>query len=259
MLSSNAPIVIALRNYPITLLLIVICVAIFLLQIISGVDVTNPSNQDLIDWGANFLPLTFNAQSYRLFTSLFLHIGFLHLLFNCFALYYFGQVAEQIVGKIHFSCLFLLAGLGGNLLSNYLALIALLDDRTLPAISAGASGSIMGIGIALLVCALFKVQTATFKLNFQSLFWIMLINLSFGFIVSGIDNAGHIGGAVTGLVLGIAYSIRYYLIKKFQSHIIANLFVSCVYLAVCIKFYQEYSFLYERISNAIYLQPSLFS
>lgn len=77
-------------------------------------------------------------------TSLFLHIGFLHLLFNMFALYYFGQVAERMYGSVHLLLLFLLSGIGGNVLNNYLAWQGLNLMGYEPSVSAGASGGIMG-------------------------------------------------------------------------------------------------------------------
>ena len=112
----ESPIQQALHHYPITLALVVICIGVFALQLLFGVNPTNPTNQSLIAWGANFLPFSLGEAPWRLVTSLFLHIGFMHLLFNMFALYYFGQVAERMFGAVNFLALFLLSGVGGNLL-----------------------------------------------------------------------------------------------------------------------------------------------
>ena len=67
----------------------------------------------------------------------------------------------------------------------------------------------MGIGAALLIAALFKISVNGMVLNLKSLIIIMGINLVYGFAVPGIDNAGHIGGAVTGLVIALAFAIAY--------------------------------------------------
>ena len=67
----------------------------------------------------------------------------------------------------------------------------------------------MGIGAALLIAALFKISVNGMVLNLKSLIIIMGINLVYGFAVPGIDNAGHIGGAVTGLVIALAYALAY--------------------------------------------------
>jgi len=67
----------------------------------------------------------------------------------------------------------------------------------------------MGIGAALLIAALFKISVNGMVLNLKSLIIIMGINLVYGFAVPGIDNAGHIGGAITGLVIALAFAIAY--------------------------------------------------
>ena len=67
----------------------------------------------------------------------------------------------------------------------------------------------MGIGAALLIAALFKISVNGMMLNLKSLIFIMGINLVYGFAVPGIDNAGHIGGAITGLVIALAFAIGY--------------------------------------------------
>ncbi|MCK6157565.1 rhomboid family intramembrane serine protease [Moraxella osloensis] len=211
----ESPIQQALQHYPITLALVVMCVGVFALQLFFGVNPTNPTNQALIAWGANFLPFSLGEAPWRLVTSLFLHIGFMHLLFNMFALYYFGQVAERMFGAVNFLALFLLSGVGGNLLNNYLGLHSVMAGEP-PIISAGASGGIMGIGMALLVTALTKTSFNNFALNFRSLLIVMAINLSYGFLVGGIDNASHVGGAMIGGLLGMVYVMQYRAIRQQQ-------------------------------------------
>lgn len=205
----RSPLAVAIAEFPMTLGLIVVCVLVFICQTVMGVNPTEPTNQDLLNWGANFMPYTLSYEGWRMVTSLFLHIGFLHLLFNMFALYYFGQVAERMYGSVHLLLLFLLSGIGGNVLNNYLAWQGLNLMGYAPTLSAGASGGIMGIGTALLISALTKMQVGAWSLNFKSLLMVMVINIGYGFFVTGIDNAGHIGGAVTGLLLGLGYFWRY--------------------------------------------------
>ena len=207
-MSFQSPFHQGLRQFPMTLLLLAVCVGVWLLQLIVGVDVTHPSNQALLIWGANFLPYSIGDAPWRMVSSLFLHIGLLHLMFNMFALYYFGQVAERMFGSVNLLLLFILSGLGGNLLNLALGWQALALDE-LPVISAGASGGIMGIGMALLVTALLKTSINDIRLSTKSLLWVMAINLGYGFLVSGIDNAGHVGGAITGAILALLYIWQY--------------------------------------------------
>ena len=198
-----------LKTAPVTTLLLVSFIGLFIMQVLSGVDANNPSTEALLKWGANALPYTMDSEPWRLASSAFLHIGLMHLLFNGFAMYFFGQIAEPMFGSAKFLALFLLAAIGGNLLNNYVTWQGILDGTGQPGLSAGASGGIMGIGAALLIAALFKISVNGMVLNLKSLIIIMGINLVYGFAVPGIDNAGHIGGAVTGLVIALAFAIAY--------------------------------------------------
>lgn len=198
-----------LKTAPVTTLLLVSVIGLFIMQVLTGVDANNPSTDALLNWGANALPLTMTDDPWRLVSSAFLHIGLMHLLFNGFAMYFFGQIAEPMFGSAKFLALFLLAAIGGNLLNNYVTWQGMLEGTGQPGLSAGASGGIMGIGAALLIAALFKISANGMVLNLRSLIFIMGINLVYGFAVPGIDNAGHIGGAVTGLVIALAFAIAY--------------------------------------------------
>ena len=198
-----------LKTAPVTTLLLVSFIGLFIMQVLTGVDANNPSTEALLKWGANALPFTMTDDPWRLVSSAFLHIGLMHLLFNGFAMYFFGQIAEPMFGSAKFLALFLLAAIGGNLLNNHVTWQGILDGTGQPGISAGASGGIMGIGAALLIAALFKISVNGMVLNLRSLIFIMGINLIYGFAVPGIDNAGHIGGAITGLVIALAFAIAY--------------------------------------------------
>ena len=198
-----------LKTAPITTLLLASFIGLFIMQILTGVDANNPSTESLLNWGANALPYTMQEQPWRLVSSAFLHIGLMHLLFNGFAMYFFGQIAEPMFGSAKFLALFLLSAIGGNLLNSYVTWQDIIAGTGQPGLSAGASGGIMGIGAALLIAALFKISVNGMVLNLKSLIFIMGINLVYGFAVPGIDNAGHIGGAITGLIIALAFAIGY--------------------------------------------------
>ncbi|MFC0820458.1 rhomboid family intramembrane serine protease [Moraxella marmotae] len=200
------------RLTPVTLGLIVCFVLLAVIQWLMGVNIDNPSTADLLAFGANFLPRSMLDEPWRLVSAGFLHIGILHLLFNGFAMYYFGQVVEIIAGSVQSLLIFVLAVVGGNLLSNYLAWQAVLVDN-MPAVSAGASGGIIGMGAFLLVLAVFRSPTPV-QLNTKGLAIVMAVNLTMGFAIDGIDNAGHIGGFLVGLLLG---GVHAYALNKRQA------------------------------------------
>ncbi len=198
-----------LKTAPVTTLLLVSFIGLFIMQVLTGVDANNPSTEALLKWGANALPYTMGDEPWRLISSGFLHIGLMHLLFNGFAMYFFGQIAEPMFGSAKFLALFLLAAIGGSLLNNHITWQGILEGTGQPGLSAGASGGIMGIGAALLIAAFFKISVNGMVLNLKSLILIMGINLVYGFAVPGIDNAGHIGGALTGLIIALGIGIAH--------------------------------------------------
>ena len=210
-----------IRTWWFTALLISINAGLFSWQILSGVNITDPAPIDAITWGADFSPLTFSGQPERLFTSMFFHFGFIHLLLNMWALYIFGSVAEQLFGRVYYIALYCLAGLMGSVLSSYLtirhgyALLQHFDPNLLPHISAGASGAVMGLGAALTALSLFPtLPQQRFWLDKKSLLTIMAINLVFGFTMSGINNAAHIGGMIMGIILASLW----YCSQRFKNH-----------------------------------------
>jgi rhomboid protease GluP len=154
---------------------------------------TNTST--LIQFGAKFNPLILEGEWWRFFTPIILHIGFLHLAMNTLALFYLGTAVERIYGRLRFIFIYIAAGFGGSLASFMFS----------PNLSAGASGAIFGCFGALLYFGMIypKLFFRTMGLN---IFVVLAINLSFGFTVPGIDNAGHIGGLIGGfLATGIVH------------------------------------------------------
>ncbi|TYR82822.1 rhomboid family intramembrane serine protease [Priestia megaterium] len=150
----------------------------------------------LLEYGAKYNPLILAGEWWRFFTPIVLHIGFLHLLMNSFALYYLGSLVEQIYGNMRFLFIYIVAGFAGTLGSFVWT----------SSLSAGASGAIFGCFGALL----FLARTHP-KLFFRTIGYniiaIIVINLVFGFVVPGIDNAGHVGGLVGGFLAASIVSL----------------------------------------------------
>lgn len=169
-----------------TYIFMAVQILIFLLMEWAG---GSKSSIILIDFGAKFNPLILEGEWWRFITPMFLHIGFLHLFMNSLALYYLGTVVERIFGNFRFLFIYLIAGFGGTIASFLFS----------SSISAGASGAIFGCFGALLYFGYIypKLFFRTMGLN---IIIILAINLSLGFTISGIDNAGHIGGLAAGFL-----------------------------------------------------------
>jgi rhomboid protease GluP len=148
-------------------------------------------------YGANNGAATTDGEWWRLLTSMFMHYGLVHLLFNMWALFQTGQLVERLLGRGLFALTYLACGLAGGLLSIYWH-----GDRMW---SVGASGAIFGVYGALLGHFL-REHRAIPKVVFQPIMRSTLFfagyNLVYGMVNSSIDNSAHIGGFLTGIVLG---------------------------------------------------------
>lgn len=146
-----------------------------------------------------FLPANLSHEYYRIITATFTHYSIIHLLCNMYALYIIGSQIEGFYGKTKYLLIYLFSGITGSLLS----LTFLTDGGTI-----GASGSIFGLLGALLVFGYhYRVYLGT-TLNSQ-IIPIILLNLSLGFVINGIDNAAHIGGLIGGILLSMGLGIKY--------------------------------------------------
>ncbi len=227
----------------ITALLIAVNTGLFTWQVITGMDISNPSRVDAIRWGADYAPLTYLAEPWRLFSSMFFHFGMIHLMLNMWALYIFGSVAEQMFGRFYFSILYLLAGLTGSLLSGYVSIqdsyelirTGIPTQSLLPSVGAGASGAVMGLGAALTVLSLFPMLPGQrFVLDKKTLLMVMGINLAMGFMISGINNAAHIGGMIMGALL----TLIWYAGQKYGKNGFSQIAGAVLGTGLCILFYQ---------------------
>ncbi|RTQ46280.1 rhomboid family intramembrane serine protease [Hymenobacter gummosus] len=184
------------RGYVVTPVLISLNVLIYLLMVANGAGPLLPDPDIMVRWGANVRPLTLGGEWWRLLTACFLHFGALHLLLNMFALRNIGEELEQGIGSVRLLAGYLLAGLGASLVS--------LWWHEQPVVSAGASGAIFGLfGLLLALITTTLVDAKVRKPLLASLGSFIGYNLLFG-LVPGIDNAAHIGGLLTGMVVGYA-------------------------------------------------------
>lgn len=201
-----------------TYILIGINTILFVLMYILG----NGSDDalTLLKFGASYPNLIREGEYYRLLTSAFLHIGFLHFLFNNYALYVIGSQLESFFGKTKYLIIYLGSAIFGNLMS-------LLFTNS---ISAGASGAIFGLLGALLYFGYhYRVYLGTVVKS--QIIPLIIINLGIGFAMSGVNNAAHIGGLIGGCLLAMNVGVKY---KSTKSDQINGAVMTLIYTAFLI-------------------------
>jgi rhomboid protease GluP len=184
---------------PATAALVTINLAVFAAMLVYGAGLWHTPNSVQLAWGAGFGPATKEGEWWRLASAMFLHFGLVHLAVNMWALWDGGRLVERLYGSARFVAIYIASGLTGNLLS----LIAQGDK----AVSGGASGAVFGIYGALMVCLWCRraqVHPVEFRWLFGGAAVFSVVTIIFGLLITGIDNAAHIGGLVTGALAGLA-------------------------------------------------------
>ncbi len=178
-----------------TVILIASLVAVFLGELFADGQnslLTGGENSILL---AGFVKQFFReGQWWRILTGAALHGGIVHLAFNSYALYVLGKLIETLSNRAHLAIVFLLSAIGGGILS----LIFIPD---IP--SVGASGGIVGF-LGYLTVYGFKRR----KLLPDGFLKNMLFNVGFIafmgiFVISNVDNYGHLGGLLAGIIYGL--------------------------------------------------------
>jgi len=156
-------------------------------------DFTPPA---LTHWGGNAGWLTLGGDWWRLITCLFVHGGIIHIAFNMWCLWDLGALCESLYGHWTFGAVYLISGLGASVTS-----LAWHPNG----LSVGASGAIFGLAGALIAAYYlgeFSMPRAAVMGSLKSIVAFVGYNLVFGAMIGQTDNAAHVGGLVTGLVLG---------------------------------------------------------
>lgn len=183
------------RKEPVTILLIAVNILVFL-----AVEAAGPSQDvmHMLGCGAAYTPLIIEGgETYRLFTSMFLHFGISHLINNMLVLFVLGSRLERVTGRVRFLAIYLLGGLSGNVLSMFLELRQ--NDYS---VSAGASGAVFAV-MGAMIYIVIRNRGWLGDLSMRQILIMALFSLYFGFTSSGVDNAAHVGGLIAGFVLAV--------------------------------------------------------
>ena len=231
------------KGFMATPILIDLNILVFIVMIASGVGIMSPSTLSLLKWGADFGPLTLTGDWWRAVTCNFIHIGAFHLLMNMYAFMYVGLLLEELIGSRRMFMSYLLTGLCSATFSLYM------HGET---ISAGASGAIFGLyGIFLAFLFFHRIAKEQRKALLTSILIFVGYNLVYG-MKAGIDNAAHIGGLLSGFLLGIIYVCSYKFEKADAQRtvsILGELGIFCIFLFSFIMLCKNVPPLYQDIRN----------
>ena len=188
----------AITISPVVLALILLNAAVFLIEILFG----GPENPlTLYRLGElDTISVLYGHQHWRLFTALFLHYGMVHLAFNMFALLVLGPPLERQIGAIAFAVCYLLSGLGSSISVVLLAKLRLLPPLEL----VGASGCVMGIVGAWGGFLLRNQNAPLARQRLRNVIVIVVMQIAFDLVTPNVSMSAHLGGLVTGFLLGLA-------------------------------------------------------
>lgn len=178
-----------LRAYPLTAFLIAANLFMFLLLVLNG---GSQDPETLSRFGAlDSMRMVSMADMWRLISSMFLHAGFDHLLFNMFAMFVFAPPLERVFGKWKYLLFYLACGIVGNVLSMVMYV---------EFFSVGASGAVYGLFGAYLFIVLFR-QGALDEQSRKTILVILGLGVIYSFIVPQINVYAHLGGLAAGFIL----------------------------------------------------------
>jgi membrane associated rhomboid family serine protease len=189
------------QTSPVTYTMLGICCVMYALEFIITMKVGGGAGGGLMNLGGvsgqvserlgASLPLPYNlGQPWRFVTAIFLHGSLLHIGFNMWVLMDIGPMVEELYGSARYLFLYVATGICGYLLSS-----------SMGHFSVGASGSLLGLIGILLAATTGRKSMAAQALRSALIRWLIYIGV-LGFLFAGTDNYAHIGGAVSGYLLG---------------------------------------------------------
>jgi membrane associated rhomboid family serine protease len=191
-----------LRSAPAVLALIVLNAVAFLFEISVG-DLNDP---DVLHRVGALEPYAVVVQGeyWRLFTALFLHGGFTHLLFNLFALYILGPPLERSIGALRFTVSYLISGLASSAGVVGLTILGFVQVSQL----VGASGCIMGIVGTWAGFLVRHRHAPQAKQRLGNIVMIIVIQVAFDLSTPQVSMAAHLCGLIAGFFLGLILAPR---------------------------------------------------
>ena len=195
------------RRLSLTVALIVVNAIVFLIQLAASHSLSGGEIED--KYFALSLTGLKHCFVWQLLTFQFMHAGWMHLIFNSLAIYFFGRPVETALGRRHFLTIYLLSGIIGGLVQMLFAWLIPSFGGAVVGASAGASGLVAAFSI------LYWEERFTLLLYFVPVTMtgkiLLAASLALAFLGiltpnSGVANAAHLGGILTG-----AYYVRLFI------------------------------------------------
>ena len=189
------------KRYLVTVILIVANVLIFLWSDLTG---GTDDTMHMVRVGAAVPELILEEHEwYRLVTSMFLHFGIQHLMNNMLILGVMGERLEVVAGHLRFLFIYLISGIGGNVIS-----LLIYDRKEQYVVSAGASGAIFGL-MGAVVYIMLRNKGRMQDLSLQRMVIMIALSVYLGFTDSGVNNYAHLGGLLCGFAAAAAVYRRH--------------------------------------------------
>jgi len=161
----------------------------------------------LISFGAKeTIRIKYHYQVWRLCTPILLHAGFIHLFLNLYSQFRLGLFLEYKWSSRTWIIVYFISGIGGNLLSS------LIHPDSIGVGASSALYGLLGAWFVEIICHWYTTGKIARVLYFLQAFFYILIGMIISFAISIIDWAGHLGGLLVGILLGL-----YFFSDRFQS------------------------------------------
>lgn len=183
----------------VNLLMIGLNILVFMVMESMG---STENTEFMLRWGAAYTPRILDGEWYRIFTSMFMHFGFAHLMNNMVLLLFLGDTLEASLGKWKYLIVYLGGGLMGNLLSLYLDCRSGIESEM--AVSAGASGAVFAV-IGGIFIILIRDRERIHDMTASRVMFLIILSIYHGFRSVGVNNAAHLGGVLGGMLLTLIF------------------------------------------------------
>ena len=186
-------------EYKATSTLIFLNIIAFVIMTFYGISIDAPTSIELLEFGGNRRAEVIDGEYWRLFTCIFVHAGIFHLFMNLFGLGLAGSFLDPIINRTQLILSFILCGVFASLAS-----ICWYENT----VSVGASGGVFGWYGLVLAFSFFKIYPD----DKREMAWALVglsVGISFFYgLFNNIDNAAHLGGLVSGFILGSFFVLR---------------------------------------------------